>query len=83
MAHEVIPFPPRSPPPLPSPFASPAPGARILSRLVNLGVKGSINMSDEEINVEWWTEDSLDISLEVSGELYADTVSKVISSEVF
>ena len=36
-------------------------------------------MCDEEdmIDIEWWSEDSLEISLEVSRELYLNMVSKV------
>ena len=39
-------------------------------------------MSAEEmlIDVEWWSEDSLEISLNVSRELYFNIVSKVISA---
>ena len=81
MAHEVIPFPPRSSPPLPSPFASPLqrPGPQLFAELQNVWL-GRINgiMEEDYVEVEWWSEESLDLSLDVSGALYFEMVSKVI-----
>ena len=73
---------------LPTPFPSPLslrPSRRrsrdrVLSCLSNFQTCGrGVNMSSSEefIDIEWWTEESLDLSLDVSGGLYADMVSKV------
>ena len=90
MAREVIPFPPRSSPPLPSPFASPlqGPGPQLFAERSEVCVCVSrrstlINMatsSSDEIDIEWWSESSLSISIDTSRDLYFNMVSKVKSA---
>ena len=75
MAREVIP-PFLSPSPFALRVAAPGPGSSVDCRNLCV-VDGCINMTDEFIDVEWWTDESMDLSLDVSGGLYTDMVSKV------